>query len=271
MITTGRIVVRGHGIEVLRIAGDAALPTLVFLHEGLGSVSQWRDFPATVGRATGAPVVGYSRLGHGQSDPVTLPRPLTFMQEEARGDLPALLAGIEGDVVLVGHSDGASIALIHAADGDARVRGVVAMAPHVFVEPMCVEAIARVASVYQTPYDATSGATDLRARLARHHADVDGVFHGWSGVWLDPAFTAFDVRALLPRIAVPVLVVQGDADEYGTDAQVDAVRRQAGGPVDALLLARCGHAPHRDRPGETRSAIAAFVARLTDERARGRP
>jgi pimeloyl-ACP methyl ester carboxylesterase len=265
MTSSERVDIRGHRLEVLRIAGDAALPALVFLHEGLGSVSQWRDFPATVARATGAPVVVYSRLGHGQSDAVTLPRPLTFMREEARGDLPLLLAGIEGDVVLVGHSDGASIALIHAADGDARLRGVVAMAPHVFVEAMCVDAIARVAAVYETP------TTDLRARLARHHADVDGVFRGWSGAWLDPGFTAFDVRALLPRVAVPVLVIQGDADEYGTEAQVDAIRRHAGGPVDALLLARCGHAPHRDRPGETRAAIAAFVARLADERARDRP
>ena len=262
MTTTERARVRGRGIEVRRIAGDAGLPTLVFLHEGLGSVSMWRDVPATVARASGAPVVVYSRLGHGRSDPVTLPRPLTFMQEEASGDLPALLAGIDGDVVLVGHSDGASIALIHAAEGDGRVRGVVAMAPHVFVEPMCVEAIARVAAAYRAPSDPT----DLRARLARHHADVDGVFRGWSGVWLDPRFAAFDVRALLPRIAVPVLVVQGEADEYGTEAQVDAVRRLAGGPVDALLLARCGHSPHRDRPGETRAAIAAFVARVTRER-----
>lgn len=233
---------------------DAA-PTLVFLHEGLGCVSLWRDFPARLADATGCGALVYSRAGYGRSDPAPLPRPVRFMHDEGLRVLPAVLdaAGVR-DAVLVGHSDGASIALVHAGSGAAgRVRALVLEAPHVFVEEESVRSIAAIGEAYR--------GGGLRARLERHHgANVDCAFHGWNGVWLDPAFRAWNIEAYLPRVSVPVLVVQGEADEYGTLAQVDAIRRQAGGPVETLVLPGVGHSPHRDDPGAALRAMARFVS-----------
>jgi pimeloyl-ACP methyl ester carboxylesterase len=256
--------VHGRNVEVRRV--DGRDPVLVFLHEGLGSVRQWRSFPDELARATGRGAFLYSRLGYGASDPVSLPRPLTYMQDEARDFLPGVLdeAGLEG-VILVGHSDGASIALVHAAldvaapdrAGDrprARVRGLVLEAPHVFVEDLSVASITEARDAYEHG--------DLRDRLARYHDHVDVAFWGWNRAWLDPAFRAWNLEEYLPRIAVPVLVIQGEDDPYGTRAQVDAIVRQVAGPVEVVMLPRCGHAPHRDRPDETRDAIAAFVQRI---------
>lgn len=232
-------------------------PTLVFLHEGLGCVSLWRDFPARLAEATGCGALVYSRAGYGRSDPAPLPRPVGFMHDEALRVLPEVLdaAGVR-DAVLVGHSDGASIALVHAGSGRAgRVRALALEAPHVFVEDVSVESIARIGRAYRE--------TGLRAKLARHHgANVDCAFLGWNGVWLDPEFRAWNIEEYLPRVAVPVLVVQGEADEYGTPAQVEAVRRGAGGPVETLLLPGVGHAPHRDAPEATLDAMAEFVGRV---------
>jgi len=228
--------------------------TLVFLHEGLGSVSTWRDVPAELARRTGWGAFVYSRLGYGASDPVVPPRPLSYMHDEA-ALLPAVLdAAAVGAAVVIGHSDGASIAVLHAATGDPRVRGLVLEAPHVFVEDLAVASIAAARDAYL--------GGDLRARLARHHRDVDGAFWGWNRAWLDPGFRAWNIEAALPAIAVPTLVVQGVDDPYGTLAQVAAVERQLRGPVTTLILERCGHAPHRDRREETLAAIAAHVARL---------
>ncbi len=230
-------------------------PTLVFLHEGLGCVSLWRDFPARLAEATGCGALVYSRAGYGRSDPVPLPRPVRFMHDEGLRVLPEVLnaAGVR-DAILVGHSDGASIALVHAGSGAAgRVRALVLEAPHVFVEDVSVASIAAVGEAYRD--------TDLRARLARHHgANVDCAFHGWNGVWLDPEFRAWNIEDCLPRVAVPVLVVQGEADEYGTVAQVEAIRRQAAGPVETVILPRVGHSPHRDAPDAILEAMARFVA-----------
>jgi pimeloyl-ACP methyl ester carboxylesterase len=244
-------------LEVDRIAGQPGRPTLVFLHEGIGCVARWRDFPRAVAEATGCPALVYSRQGYGRSDPIARPRPLDFMHREARGALPELLAaeGVE-DAVLVGHSDGASIALIYAGEGGRGVRGLVAMAPHVLVEDVCVEAITRIRAEYLDP------ATEVRQKLAKHHADVDGAFLGWADAWLDPGFRSWDLTGFLPGVRVPVMVIQGEDDEYGTLAQVDAVCRGVSGPCERVVLARCGHVPQRDRREETLAAVVRFVRGL---------
>jgi pimeloyl-ACP methyl ester carboxylesterase len=228
-------------------------PTLVLLHEGLGSVSLWRDWPARLAAATGLGVFAYSRAGHGGSDPVALPRPLDYMEVEARG-LPAVLdaAGI-ADAILVGHSDGASIAIAAAGGADrARVRGLVLLAPHVFVEDSGLAAIVDARIAYDHGH--------LRERLARHHGDnVDVAFRGWNDAWLAAGFRAFNLERYLPSIVVPTVVVQGDADPYGTLAQVDAIERGVPG-ARRVVLAGCGHAPQRDRPDETTAAVVELVA-----------
>jgi pimeloyl-ACP methyl ester carboxylesterase len=259
----GPLVVGGHRLEVAwHGPPPAAAPTLVFLHEGLGSVSAWRDFPARVASATGLGALVYSRLGYGASDPVTLPRPLTYMHDEALAVLPQVLdvAGIR-DCVLFGHSDGGSIALVFAASGlpqSERVLSLVLEAPHVFVEDISVKSIAAARVAYETG--------DLRSRLARHHgANVEGAFRGWNDAWLDPAFRRWNIEEYLSRVRVPSLVIQGEDDAYGTLAQVDAIARGSAGPVTRLVLPRCGHAPHRDRPEEVVAAVAGFVAMPTRE------
>lgn len=233
-------------------------PVLVFLHEGLGSITQWRDAPAAIAEATGRPALIYARQGYGRSTPVAVPRPLTYMHDEA-ARLPAVLAaaGIE-EAILIGHSDGASIAVIAAGAGHVAPRGIVLIAPHVFVEDVSVESIARAADAYRTG--------DLRARLARHHADVDGAFWGWNHAWLDPAFRAWNLEAYLPRITAPILVVQGEHDEYGTAAQVEAIARGAGGPVEVAWVPAAGHAPFRDAPARVVERISAFAARAAQAR-----
>ena len=232
--------------------GAPAPRALVFLHEGLGSVAQWRGTPEAIARAAGLPAFAYSRRGYGQSPPASVPRPLSYMHDEAAA-LPAVLseAGI-AEPILIGHSDGASIAIIAAGEGHVAPRALVLIAPHVFVEDVSVASIARAADAYRTG--------DLRAKLARYHADVDGAFWGWNRAWLDPAFRRWNLEAYLPRITAPVLVVQGRADEYGTLAQVDAIARQAGGPVETLLVDDAGHAPFRDAPDLVNARIAAFAS-----------
>jgi pimeloyl-ACP methyl ester carboxylesterase len=235
-------------------APPGAAPTLVFLHEGLGSVSQWREFPASLADASGCGALVYSRRGYGKSEPVTPPRPLTYMHDEA-ALLPDVLdaCGVQ-DAILIGHSDGGSIAILHAGTPAAypRVRGLILEAPHVFVEDLSVTSIAAARDAY------VDG--DLRERLARHHDDVDGAFWGWNRAWLDPQFRAWNIEASLPRIRAPILVIQGADDPYGTLAQVDAIERQAGAPVTRRILDACGHAPHRDQPEATRAAMLEAIA-----------
>ena len=245
--------VAGHRLEYVRIRGAKSAPTLVFLHEGLGSVALWKDFPARVADATDCPVLVYSRAGYGRSSPATLPRATDYMHIEALTVLPALLdrLGIV-DPVLVGHSDGASIALLHAGSGRRPVRALVALAPHVFVEDMSIASIAEVRRQYDT--------TDLRERLARRHADPDAAFRGWNDIWLAPAFRSWNIEACLPGVRCPLLLIQGRDDEYGSAAQLDAIERQVGGKVVRLELADCRHSPHRDQPEATLAAIADFVA-----------
>ncbi len=250
-----QIVVLGREIEVRMIPGMATgCPPLVFLHEGLGSVSMWRDFPDQIARRVGAPAVVYSRFGYGKSDGLKAPRTPQFMHEEALEVLPALLdkLGVKAPI-LIGHSDGASIALIHAASGRATT-AVVLMAPHVMVEAISVESIARVTETYER--------TDLKARLARHHVNVDDAFLGWSRVWLDPKFRTWSLGVEASALTVPTLLIQGTDDEYGTIAQIDAISEVAKGPVQRLVLERCGHSPHRDQEAKVLDAIAAFVRGL---------
>jgi pimeloyl-ACP methyl ester carboxylesterase len=245
--------VDGVDLETSTLAG--AEPALVLLHEGLGSVSMWRTVPAALHDATARRVVSFSRAGYGRSGPAVLPRPVTYMHHEADVVLPALLAqlGIERPV-LVGHSDGASIALLHAGAGH-DVAGLVLLAPHVIVEDVTVAAIAAAREAF--------AATDLRRRLARHHVDVDGAFRGWNDVWLSPEFRAWDITDRLAAIEAPVLVIQGGADAYGTARQLDLIEAGVSGPVERVLLSGVGHAPHLEAPDVVLPAIAAFVARLS--------
>jgi pimeloyl-ACP methyl ester carboxylesterase len=230
-------------------------PALVFLHEGLGSVAMWRDFPGRVAHATGCNAVVYSRYGYGGSEPLHEDRPVRYMHDEALIALPELLdaLGIERPI-LIGHSDGASIALIHAGGARRALTGVVAMAPHVLVEEISVASIAAAKVEYET--------TDLRRRLARYHADVDSAFRGWNRIWLAPEFRAWNIEEYLPKIACPVLAIQGEDDQYGT---MDQLRRIGAKVPDAELidLADCRHSPHVDQPEATLEAIVRFVDRLT--------
>ncbi len=213
----------------------------------------WKDVPEALARLTGCAVLAYSRYGSGFSQVLEEPRAISYMHDEALEALPDVLAAFDvRDAVLVGHSDGASIALIYAGEIGAHVRGVVAEAAHVFVEDGGVQSISRAKDAYE------SG--DLRQRLARYHDDVDRTFYGWNDVWLQAAFREWNIEDSIRKIRIPLLLVQGDADEYGTLAQLDAIARNAThARVDSLYLARCGHAPHRDRPDLTLPAIAAFV------------
>src|ERR1700674_5392578 len=231
-------------------------PTLVLLHEGLGSLSMWKEFPQNLADRTGYGVLVYSRPGYGQSDPVDLPRPLTYMHDEAREILPAVLdqAGVR-KAILIGHSDGASIATIYAGGRqDFRVRGLVLIAPHVFVEDVGIRSVAAAKVAYETG--------ELRARLAGYHRNVDVAFYGWNDAWLDPAFRAWRIDDCVAHVRVPILVVQGEADEYGTLAQVRRIEDEAYCPVDVVMLAGCGHSPQADAPDATLDAIAEFAHRL---------
>jgi pimeloyl-ACP methyl ester carboxylesterase len=246
------IEVRGRRIEAQRI-GPLDGPTLVLLHEGLGSLGLWRDFPGMLAAATGLGAFVYSRAGYGRSDPRPLPLPVRYMHDEAEL-LPEILgaAGI-GDPILVGHSDGASIAIIYAGLGHP-ARALLLEAPHVFTEDSGLASIARMRELYRT--------TDLRAKLSRWHRDVDAAFLGWNGAWLNPDFRDWNLEEYLPRIAAPILIVQGKDDEYGTERQIEAVRRGAAGSTEVVLLPDCGHSPHRDKPEQTLRAMADFVKKV---------
>lgn len=236
-------------------APDAA-PTIVMLHEGLGSVELWRDFPKQVAARTEMGVFVYSRQGYGASDPVQLPRPFDFMTREARDVLPGVLdqMGLRKGI-LFGHSDGATIAALYAGGvEDHRVRGLILMAPHFFTEPSGLAQIAKAADAFE------SGV--LRRRLARYHKDVDGAFRGWAGAWLDPHFVDWNVADTIDYFRIPVLAIQGREDQYGTLAQISEIEDRAYSPVDTLILDGCKHAPHQEQPDRVLAAVEDFARRL---------
>jgi pimeloyl-ACP methyl ester carboxylesterase len=240
-------------IEYEHIAGDPQSPTIVMLHEGLGSVSMWKDFPERLARTTRNSVVVFSRHGYGRSERVQAPRSVSYMHNEALTVLPQFLDAL-GIVnpILFGHSDGGSIALIHAGGSGRKVSGIVALAPHVLVEEISVTGISAAKIAYET--------TTLRDRLARYHDDVDGAFWGWNKIWLDPAFREWNIEKYLPRIACSVLAIQGEDDEYGTMGQIDRIARAAA-DVELFKLEHCGHSPHRDCPDAVLERVSQWIQR----------
>ena len=253
--TFPRIKIAGHQLEYAWYGPrpDQA-PALIFLHEGLGCVAMWKDFPQRVSEATGCGALVYSRSGYGNSDPCELPRTVRFMHDEALISLPQVLDEFEiREAILVGHSDGGSIALIHAGGTmDARVQALVLLAPHVFVEEIGIDSIRRIAEDYR------SGR--LKQRLERYHGkNVECAFWGWNDVWLNPEFRSWNIEEYLPQIRVPALLIQGEDDQYGTLNQIKAIESGCEGPVRTVMLADCGHSPHLDQPEKTREAVEAFV------------
>ncbi len=230
-------------------------PTLVLLHEGLGSIGLWKHFPGELAERTGYGVFAYSRGGYGHSDPVPLPLPLDYMTREAMDVLPRVLdmIGFQGGVLL-GHSDGASIAALHAGGvEDLRVRGLCLMSPHFFTETEGLASIATARVDYETG--------DLRARLAKYHADPDRAFRGWNEAWLDPGFKSWNIEACISRIQVPVLAIQGRDDHYGTLAQIDTLKRNLGPALDIEILDDCRHSPHFEQKENVLSAILDYLVR----------
>lgn len=256
-VTTGFLDIAPHRLESRWIGPkpDAA-PTLVLLHEGLGSVALWGDFPDKLAAASGYGVFLYSRIGYGQSSPAALPRPLDFMHTEAREVLPRVLDAVGFQRgLLVGHSDGGSVAAIHGASvEDHRVKGLVLIAPHFIVEPITSKAIAEMRQAYET--------TDLRSRLARFHKDVDATVIGWSDVWLKDEFWKWDLTGLLAYIRAPVLAIQGTDDQYGTMKQIELLTENCYCPVETLALSGVKHSPHREMPDVLIKAIGEFAKKL---------
>jgi pimeloyl-ACP methyl ester carboxylesterase len=256
VVEEGFLTIGGVRLEHRRVAPQAGsddVPVLVLLHEGLGCVGLWKDFPERLAAATGCGVFLWSRAGYGRSDPVRLPRPLDYLKREV-ALVPDVLAAANIDrAILIGHSDGGTIALLHAtssrADG---ILGVVTMAAHVFVEDVTIAGIREARRAWEEG--------DLRARLAHWHgANVDAVFRGWCDAWLDPGFRSWNIEGALPAVRAPVLAMQGAEDQYGTVRQVHAIAEGVSGPSEALLLPGAGHAPHADRPADVLAAISRFL------------
>lgn len=234
-------------------ATEPSRPTLVLLHEGLGCAEQWKDFPQRLAQASGCAVVTYSRQGYGQSSPVTLPRPLNYLSCDGPRELRQLLDALQlSQVVLLGHSDGASIVLAYAATNDPRVLGSIALAPHVIVEPESLEGIRHTTDAWHQG--------GLRERLARHHGtNVDGAFHGWSDSWLHSDFSLDDLEAQLAFIEKPLLVIQGREDHYATPEQLAVIQRQVPGPCRCVLLENCRHFPQTEASEQTLQLISEFL------------
>jgi pimeloyl-ACP methyl ester carboxylesterase len=250
------ITIQGHRLEYEMIAAtDPLAPDLVFLHEGLGSLALWKDFPMKVATATGCRTLVYSRYGYGWSDPLAEPRRVDYMDDEALLALPELLDTLSvPEPLLIGHSDGASIALLYAGNAQRPVKGLALMAPHVFVEDMTIRSIAEAKTVFET--------TSLGEKLGRYHRDPENVFRGWNDIWLNSEFRTWNIELYLPAVRCPVLLIQGADDEYGSLAQLDAIERGVAGPVKRLVLPDCRHSPQRDQEAVTLQAIMRFVATI---------
>jgi len=249
------LTVDGKQLETLRYSPAGKGATIVMLHEGLGSVAMWKDFPERVAEATGCGVLVYSRYGHGKSQRLAEKRSVDFMHYEAKVILPELFHQFEVQrPILLGHSDGGSIALIYAGTWPEQVRGLVLEAPHVFVEDFGLRSTVAIRKVYE--------ASDLREKLSRYHEHVDEMFRGWNDIWLDPQFREWNIEGFLGAISCPTLVIQGENDEYGTLAHVEVIQRGVPG-AQGLILPRCGHSPHREQTELTLDAISKFVAALS--------
>ncbi|HYA04150.1 MAG TPA: alpha/beta hydrolase [Syntrophobacteria bacterium] len=246
----------GHRLRARRLTHQRRSPVLVFLHEGLGCIELWRDFPAAVVEVTGLDGIIYDRWGHGRSDALTVRRTTYYLHEEAFESLPEVLTqcGVE-EAVLIGHSDGGTIALLYGARYPKGIRGIITEAAHVFVEDVTLEGIRETVKIYDT--------TDFKEKLARYHRDsTDTLFRAWADTWLAPEFRAWNVESYLPQVVCPVLVIQGKDDEYATKAQVDAIAGQVSGPARPLLVPSCGHTPHREARDVVLKEMAAFVETL---------
>lgn len=248
--------VDGKRLETLWIdPRNPGLSTIVMLHEGLGSIALWKDFPHVLAERTGCGVLVYSRYGHGNSDRLLEKRQNGFMHYEAQAVLPELLNLFRIErPILFGHSDGGSIALIYAGSFPESPRALILEAPHLFVEDLSVASIAEAKVNFQT--------TDFRDKLAKYHAHVDETFWGWNGIWLDPAFRSWNIEEYLDSIRCPILCIQGEEDEYGTPAQVEAIRGRLPG-TEIVMLADCKHSPHRDQRGATLEAVESFLKEVT--------
>jgi pimeloyl-ACP methyl ester carboxylesterase len=252
-----RLTINGCKLECCAWGGPPSeRPTIVLLHEGLGSVGLWKSFPDRLAEQTGCCVFAYSRAGYGRSDPAELPRPLDYMQREAVDVVPEVLDAIgfkRG--ILLGHSDGASIAAIHAASVvDARIRGIGLIAPHFFTEPEVLASITEAKAQYEKG--------DLHRRLARHHTNVDNAFRGWSDAWLNPGFGSWNIEELIGSIRSPIVAIRGREDQYGTIRQIEALINRACVPLKAEVLEDCGHSPHFDQQDRTLAILSDFLAQV---------
>jgi pimeloyl-ACP methyl ester carboxylesterase len=253
----GQISVDGMALEYCLIGPQRSVaPAIVMLHEGLGSVDTWGDFPRLLSERTGAGVFIYSRAGYGASPSVQARFPIDYIKQHALHILPKILDAIDfHSGILLGHSDGASMVAAYAGNAaDSQTRGLVLMAPHFFVEPETIAEIRNAREAFENK--------DLRQRLARYHKDVDVAFRGWNDVWLDPAFFSFNLKEELAKIRVPMLIIRGDNDHYGTHGQVRMAKELCRCPLETLLMPDCGHIPHREKPEQTLDAIAAFYRRV---------
>jgi pimeloyl-ACP methyl ester carboxylesterase len=255
------IVAAGHSLRVRKLTHrnadfEGSRPTLVFLHEGLGSIEMWHDFPAILAETTACDCLIYDRWGHGRSDPLDVQRTLRYVHDEALDSLPEVLnhSNVD-DAILIGHSDGGSIALIFAAEYPEILRGIITEAAHVFVEEITLEGIREALDIYNN--------TDLKQRLARYHGtNTEKIFRAWHETWLQPEFKSWDIQDCLPKVKCPVLVIQGEDDQYGTAAQVEAIAHQVTGPSKVLLLPNCAHIPHRESKDKVAQEMTEFILGL---------
>jgi pimeloyl-ACP methyl ester carboxylesterase len=254
----GKVTVDGKRLETRWIErADERAETIVMLHEGLGSIALWKDFPQRLAARTGCRVLVYSRYGHGNSEKLAEKRPVEFMHHEGEVVLPELLDKLDIErPILLGHSDGGSIALIFAGRYPERPRALILEAPHVFVEDHGLASIAAAKIAFET--------TDFRDKLARYHVHVDEVFRGWNDIWLDPRFRSWNIESYLESIRCPILCIQGEEDEYGTLAQVEAIAARVPG-TEIVMLPDCTHSPHRDQREVTLEKMARFVTKIKSQ------
>ena len=254
----------GHRLRVRKLShpdsdGEGSQPTLVFLHEGLGSIEMWHDFPTILAETTACDCLIYDRWGHGRSDPLDVKRTLGYVHGEALDSLPEVLDHSHvDDAILIGHSDGGSIALIFAAEYPEVTRGIITEAAHVFVEETTLQGIREALVIYNT--------TDLKQKLTRYHGDnTEKIFRAWSDTWLQPDFRSWDIQDCLPKIKCPLLVIQGEDDQYGTAAQVEAITSQVTGKSKPLLIPNCGHIPHKEARDRVVREMTEFILELLEE------